>query len=101
MRSQRGLVAAGATYRSDHWKFYVAPGIENGDDGKEELVRPGAEYAFEMNSRGSSVTVTGGTDLQGFLTSEIPARMRFRAVPEWSIVNGSTSRRRQDLRNLR
>jgi len=31
-----------------HLKLYVAPGIEDGHHGTEELVRLGAEYAFEM-----------------------------------------------------
>ncbi len=31
-----------------HWKLYVAPGVEDGHHGTEELVRLGAEYAFGL-----------------------------------------------------
>jgi hypothetical protein len=37
-------------YRAGPWKFYVAPGIEDGDHGSESLVRLGAEYAFEAGT---------------------------------------------------
>ena len=37
-------------YRTGPWKFYVAPGIEDGDHGSESLVRLGAEYAFEAGT---------------------------------------------------
>jgi hypothetical protein len=32
----------------DTWKLYVAPGVEDGHHGTEELVRLGVEYAFEL-----------------------------------------------------
>jgi hypothetical protein len=31
-----------------HWKLFVAPGVEDGHHGKEELIRLGVEYAFEL-----------------------------------------------------
>ena len=34
-------------YHSGPWKVYVAPGLEDSDDGTEGLVRIGAEYGFE------------------------------------------------------
>jgi hypothetical protein len=37
------------SYRVHHWKFYVAPGIEDGHHGTEELVRLGGEYAFHLS----------------------------------------------------
>jgi hypothetical protein len=37
-------------YHNGPWKFYVAPGIEDGDHGSESLLRLGAEYAFEVGS---------------------------------------------------
>jgi hypothetical protein len=33
----------------DRWKFYVAPGIEDGHHGKEDLIRLGGEYAFHLS----------------------------------------------------
>jgi len=37
-------------FHTGHWKFYVAPGIEESDEhGSEELVRLGVEYAFELS----------------------------------------------------
>jgi hypothetical protein len=36
-------------YSVGHWKMYVAPGIEDGHHGKENLVRLGVERAFEMS----------------------------------------------------
>ena len=33
-------------YHSERWKFYVAPGVEDGDEGSEFLARVGGEYAF-------------------------------------------------------
>ena len=36
-------------YSLGHWKMYVAPGIEDGHHGKEDLVRLGVERAFEMS----------------------------------------------------
>lgn len=36
-------------YHIGHWKFYVAPGVEDGHHGTEELVRLGGEYAFELS----------------------------------------------------
>jgi hypothetical protein len=38
------------SYRTGHWKMFVAPGIEDGAHGTESLVRLGAEYAFEVGS---------------------------------------------------
>jgi len=35
-------------YHTGRWKFYVAPGIEDGDHGTESLIRIGAEYAYEV-----------------------------------------------------
>ena len=35
-------------YHTGRWKFYVAPGIEDGDDGSESLIRLGGEYAYEV-----------------------------------------------------
>lgn len=36
-------------YHTGAWKWYVAPGMENKDDHKNEfLVRIGLEYAFEV-----------------------------------------------------
>ncbi|MEH6593591.1 MAG: hypothetical protein V7746_25210 [Halioglobus sp.] len=37
-------------YHTGHWKFYVAPGVEDGHHGTEELLRLGGEYAFELSS---------------------------------------------------
>jgi len=37
-------------YHSGRWKFYVAPGVEDGEHGSESLVRIGGEYAFEVGS---------------------------------------------------
>ena len=36
-------------YAVGHWKMYVAPGIEDGHHGKEDLVRFGVERAFELS----------------------------------------------------
>lgn len=36
-------------YHVGHWKFYVAPGVEDGHHGTEELLRLGGEYAFELS----------------------------------------------------
>ena len=35
-------------YHTGRWKFYIAPGVEDGDHGSESLVRVGGEYAFEV-----------------------------------------------------
>jgi hypothetical protein len=35
-------------YHAGQWKLYVAPGVEDGHHGTEELLRLGAEYAFEF-----------------------------------------------------
>lgn len=37
-------------YHTGPWKFYVAPGIEDGDHGSEFLIRIGGEYAFEVGA---------------------------------------------------
>ena len=42
------VYAVSFAYHADPWKFYVAPGVENGDRGGESLVRIGAEYGFEV-----------------------------------------------------
>ena len=34
-------------FHSGPWKSYVAPGIEDGDEGSERLLRVGIEYGFE------------------------------------------------------
>ncbi len=35
-------------YHTGRWKFYIAPGIEDGDHGSESLLRIGGEYAYEV-----------------------------------------------------
>ncbi len=35
-------------YHTGRWKFYIAPGIEDGDHGRESLLRIGGEYAYEF-----------------------------------------------------
>ena len=35
-------------YHTGPWKFYVAPGIEDGEEDSDFLVRVGGEYAFEL-----------------------------------------------------
>ena len=37
-------------YHTGRWKFYIAPGIEDGHDGSESLIRIGAEYAYEVGA---------------------------------------------------
>ncbi len=37
-------------FHAEEWKFYVAPGIEDGEHGSESLVRIGGEYAFEVGA---------------------------------------------------
>ena len=34
---------------SNAWKFYFAPGLEDGEHGSEFLFRLGLEYAFDLN----------------------------------------------------
>jgi hypothetical protein len=36
-------------YSLGHWKTYVAPGIEDGHHGQEDLVRLGVERVFELS----------------------------------------------------
>lgn len=43
------IFAVPFAYSLGHWKVYVAPGIEDGHHGKEDLVRFGVERAFEMS----------------------------------------------------
>ena len=43
------VFAVPLAYTVGHWKMYVAPGIEDGHHGKEDLVRFGVERAFEMS----------------------------------------------------
>lgn len=35
-------------YHRDRWKFYLAPGIEDTENGSEALLRVGGEYAFAV-----------------------------------------------------
>ena len=35
-------------YRTGRWRMYIAPGVEDGEDSTESLVRLGVEYAFEV-----------------------------------------------------
>jgi hypothetical protein len=35
-------------YHHREWKFYIAPGVEDGEHGSERMIRLGAEYAFEL-----------------------------------------------------
>jgi hypothetical protein len=44
------VYAVPCAYHSGRWKFYVAPGVENGEHGSESLVRIGGEYAFEVGA---------------------------------------------------
>jgi len=37
-------------YHTGRWKFYIAPGVEEGDHGNESLVRLGGEYAYEVGA---------------------------------------------------
>ena len=37
-------------FRTGRWKFYIAPGVEDGDHGTESLVRLGSEFAFEVGT---------------------------------------------------
>ena len=37
-------------YHTGRWKFYIAPGVEDGDHGRESLVRLGGEYAYEVGA---------------------------------------------------
>ena len=65
-------------YHTGRWKFYVAPGIEDGEHGSETLVRIGGEYGFEVGAweiapqldvdfvDGDSVLVLGVTFGKGF-----------------------------------
>lgn len=36
-------------YHRGPWKLYVAPGIEDGDHGTEDLIRLGVEYGFHVD----------------------------------------------------
>ena len=40
------VLAVPFAFHSGPWKFYVAPGIEDGDAGSESLLRLGGEYGF-------------------------------------------------------
>ena len=65
-------------FHHKRWKFVVAPGIEDGDHGSENLIRVGAEYAFEVRKweiapqfdldfvDGDSVLVVGAAFGKGF-----------------------------------
>jgi hypothetical protein len=37
-------------YHIGRWKFYIAPGVEDGDHGGESLVRLGGEYAYKVGA---------------------------------------------------
>jgi hypothetical protein len=43
------IAAIPFAFHTGHWKLYVAPGLEDGHHGTEELLRLGAEYAFELS----------------------------------------------------
>jgi hypothetical protein len=43
------ITAIPFSYHTGHWKFYVAPGIEDGHHGKEKLLRLGGEYALRLD----------------------------------------------------
>ena len=47
----------------DRWKFFLAPGIEDGHDHKEELIRIGTGYEFESGT--AKVTPVLALDLAG------------------------------------
>ena len=42
------IAAIPFAFHTGHWKLYAAPGVEDGHHGTEELLRLGAEYAFEL-----------------------------------------------------
>jgi hypothetical protein len=46
------IAAIPFAFHTGHWKLYAAPGIEEGHHGTEELLRLGAEYAFELSDGG-------------------------------------------------
>lgn len=72
------IYAVPFAYRSGRWRWYVAPGVEEGDQGTESLLRFGAEYAFEVGAieiapqvavdfvGGEDVLVLGVVFLKGF-----------------------------------
>lgn len=43
------IAAIPFAFHTGHWKLYAAPGVEDGHHGTEELLRLGAEYAFELS----------------------------------------------------
>ena len=43
------IYAVPFAWHTGHWKFYLAPGVEDGHHGSEELVRIGGEYAFHLS----------------------------------------------------
>jgi len=65
-------------YHTGRWKFYIAPGVEDGDHGRESLVRIGGEYAYKVGAweispqldvdfvGGEQVAVLGVTFGKGF-----------------------------------
>jgi hypothetical protein len=65
-------------FHTGPWKFYVAPGIEDSELGKENLLRVGGEYGFEVGHwevspqididfvDGDSIYVIGVTIGKGF-----------------------------------
>lgn len=42
------VYAAPVAYHTGHWKFLLAPGVEDGDHGTEFLFRLGTEYAIDV-----------------------------------------------------
>lgn len=44
------LYAASFAYRTGQWKWYIAPGVADGEHNTESLLRLGVEYAFEIGA---------------------------------------------------
>ena len=42
------VLAIPFAYHTGAWKLYVGPGIEDGEEGSESLLRVGGEYGFEV-----------------------------------------------------
>ncbi len=72
------VYAVPVAYHTGCWKFYIAPGVEDGDHGSESLVRLGGEYAYAVGAweispqldvdfiDGDQVVVLGVTFGKGF-----------------------------------
>jgi hypothetical protein len=43
------IYAVPFAWHTGHWKLYLAPGVEDGHHGTQELVRIGGEYAFHLS----------------------------------------------------